>query len=126
MTNLQRRFDSLARFLVLAWGTASPPGALAQSSVSTPAPVPVPVGTGAAVAASDDFIYLVPGGGSDSFYCYSIWEDLWTSLKKAPGPVDSGAAMTYASASGKVYLLVGGYSSAFHRFNVASGNWDPP
>lgn len=67
-------------------------------------------------------VYAFTGGGTASFYQYSVSANAWTGAPDAPGPVGEGGKI---ASDGQRYIFAfqGGGSSAFWRFDVYTSMW---
>lgn len=87
----------------------------------TSLPVVAGYGIQAVRDASSDFIYVVPGNGTN-FYRYSISGDSWLSMAALPGSIGitTNAGVLHDEGSDYIYLLS---NNSFYRYSISDNSW---
>ncbi len=72
-----------------------------------------------------NYMYLLAGGSTSSFFRYNIAGNSWTKLTDIPGQVGGGASLVYArwNSRGYIYALRGNSSNIFFRYDIIAGTW---
>lgn len=80
---------------------------------------------GGAMKVIGDYIYILAGANTTTFWRYSLTNRTWTTLASIPQAVSDGSSMTYDGGN-FLYAIRGNSSSdGFYRYDIVNNTWTP-
>ncbi len=93
---------------------------------TTLTPAPLSTSEGAlAYPGSGDYIYAIRGGGTSTFWRYSISQNEWqdNEAEDLPSGIAAGSGSALISVEGDLFLLLGSGTPGFYKYDVSENSW---